>query len=238
MRISDWSSDVCSSDLDDGRVLTCRFLISASGPLSPSRLPDFEGINDFEGQSFHPSDWPTDEQGQATGYDFTGKRVGVIGTGATGVQIIPIAAQTAEQLFVFQRSPNWCTPLGNTPISEEEMGHLRARALTILEYVKSTDTAFPYHRDPRKGIDVPKEERDALFESLYDQPGYGIWLRGFRDLLLNKQSNDFHAEFIDDKIRARVKNPAQREDAKPQDHTFGGQSETTEQNSIQTQKNG
>src|SRR3546814_14013999 len=84
--------------LDDGRVLTCRFLISASGPLSASRLPDFEGINDFEGQSFHSSDWPTDEQGQATGYDFTGKRVGVIGTGATGVQIIPIAAQTAEQI--------------------------------------------------------------------------------------------------------------------------------------------
>src|SRR3546814_9380301 len=66
--------------LDDGRVLTCRFLISASGPLSASRLPDFEGINDFEGQSFHSSDWPTVEPGQATGYDFTGKRVGVIGT--------------------------------------------------------------------------------------------------------------------------------------------------------------
>src|SRR3546814_17660215 len=106
--------------------------------------------------------------------------------------------------------------------SEEEMGHLRARALTILEYVKSTDTAFPYHRDPRKGIDVPKEERDALFESLYDQPGYGIWLSGFRDLLLNKQSNDFLAEFIADKIRARVKNPAVAEKLIPQDPPFGG----------------
>ncbi|WP_246427187.1 flavin-containing monooxygenase [Sphingopyxis panaciterrulae] len=220
--------------LDDGRVLTCRFLISASGPLSASRLPDFEGINDFEGQSFHSSDWPTDEQGQATGYDFTGKRVGVIGTGATGVQIIPIAAQTAEQLFVFQRSPNWCTPLGNTPISEEEMGHLRARALTILEYVKSTDTAFPYHRDPRKGIDVPKEERDALFESLYDQPGYGIWLSGFRDLLLNKQSNDFLAEFIADKIRARVKNPAVAEKLIPKDHPFGGKRVPMETNYYET----
>src|SRR3546814_11762514 len=100
------------------------------------------------------------------------------------------------------------------------MGHLRARALTILEYVKSTDTAFPYHRDPRKGIDVPKEERDALFESLYDKPGYGIWLSGFRDLLLNKHSNDFLAEFIADKIRARVKNPAVAEKQKPKDTPF------------------
>src|SRR3546814_19844490 len=110
MRISDWSSDVCSSDLDDGRVLTCRFLISASGPLSASRLPDFEGINDFEGQSFHSSEWPTDEQGQSTGYDFTGKRVGVIGTGATGVHIIRIAADHAEPRCVLQRSPHMCTP--------------------------------------------------------------------------------------------------------------------------------
>src|SRR3546814_11750157 len=102
------------------------------------------------------------------------------------------------------------------------MGHLRARALTILEYVKSTDTAFPYHRDPRKGIDVPKEERDALFESLYDQPGYGIWLSGFRDLLLNKQSNDFLAEFITDKIRARVKNPAVAEKLITKENPFGG----------------
>src|SRR3546814_2838509 len=114
------------------------------------------------------------------------------------------------------------------------MGHLRARALTILEYVKSTDTAFPYHRDPRKGIDVPKEERDALFESLYDQPGYGIWLSGFRDLLLNKQSNDFLAEFIADKIRARVKNPAVAEKLIPKDHPFVGKRVPMETNYFET----
>ncbi len=208
--------------LSDGEVLTCRFLISATGPLSAAKLPDIEGIEVFKGQSFHSSDWPTDDAGNPTGYDFTGKRVGVIGTGATGVQIIPIVAQTAEQLYVFQRSPNWCTPLGNTPLSTEEMEHIRSRMPTILEYVKSTDTAFPYHRDPRKGVDVPKAERDAMFEELYDQPGYGIWLSGFRDLLLNKESNGFLADFIADKIRKRVKDQSVAEKLIPRDHPFGG----------------
>lgn len=230
----DDSDVIWTITLDDGTALTCRFLISAMGPLSAPRLPDIAGMDSFEGQSFHSSDWPTDEHGHATGYDFTGKRVGVIGTGATGVQIIPIAAETADELYVFQRSPNWCTPLGNVPISTEEMEHIRARFPTILEYVKSTDTAFPYHRDPRKGIDVPKEERDAKFEALYDQPGYGIWLSGFRDLLLDKQSNKFLADFVADKIRERVKDPVIAEKLIPKDHPFGGKRVPMETNYYET----
>ncbi|MGE3691061.1 MAG: flavin-containing monooxygenase [Novosphingobium sp.] len=207
--------------LNDDEVVTCRFLISATGPLSATRFPDIKGIELYQGESFHTSRWPLDDDGKPTGFDFTGKRVGIMGTGATGVQIIPIAAETAKELYVFQRSPNWCTPLGNTPISDEEMQHLREKFPTILEYVKTTDTAFPYHRDTRKGSDVSAEERAQIFEKLYYQPGYGIWLSTFRDLLVNQQSNDYLADFIADKIRQRVKDPVVAEKLVPKDHPFG-----------------
>lgn len=220
--------------LDNGQVVTCRFLISATGPLSASRLPDYEGIESFKGESFHSSRWPTDAEGNPKGIDFTGKRVGVIGTGATGVQIIPIAAETAKELFVFQRTPNWCTPLGNSPLSTEEMDFLRKRYPTILEYVKSTDTSFPYHRDPRKGTDVSEAEREAFFQELYDQPGYGIWLSGFRDLLLSKKSNKFLADFVARKIRQRVNDPAVAEKLIPTDHPFGAKRVPMETNYYET----
>lgn len=220
--------------LDSGEVATCRFLISATGPLSASRIPDFKGIDSFKGEAFHSSRWPSDAEGNPKGVDFTGKRVGVIGTGATGVQIIPIAAETAKELYVFQRTPNWCTPLGNTPLAKDEMDLLRKRYPTILEYLKSTDTSFPYHRDPRKGTDVPDAEREAFFEELYDQPGYGIWLSGFRDLLLSRESNKFLADFVARKIRERVKDQAVAEKLIPKDHPFGAKRVPMETNYYET----
>lgn len=207
--------------LDDTDVVTCRFLISATGPLSATLMPDIAGIETFEGESFHSSRWPTDKYGQPVKTDFSGKRVGVIGVGATGVQIIPIAAETADELYVFQRNPNWCTPLGNSPLSKEDMELIRARFPAILDYVKTTDTAFPYHRDRRKGAEVSAEERQQLFENLYDEPGYGIWLGTFRDLLLSKESNQYLADFVADKIRQRVNDPAVAEKLIPTNHAFG-----------------
>jgi len=207
--------------LSDSEVVTCRFLISATGPLSATLMPDIPGIETFEGESFHSSRWPIDGDGKPMRTDFTGKRVGVIGTGATGVQIIPIAAETADELHVFQRNPNWCTPLGNSPLSGEEMELIRVRFPAILDYVKTTDTAFPYHRDRRKGSEVPAEERQAFFEGLYNQPGYGIWLSGFRDLLLSKESNKYLADFVADKIRQRVHDPQVAETLIPTNHAFG-----------------
>jgi len=227
-------SNMWKVELDDGAIVNCRFLISATGPLSATRMPDIEGIETFAGESYHSSRWPVDADGKPRSADFTGKRVAVIGTGATGVQIIPIVAETAKQLFVLQRTPNWCTPLGNVPITAEEMNNIRSRYPTILEYVKSTDTAFPYHRDPRKAVSVPKEERDAFFEGLYNQPGYGIWLSGFRDLLLNKESNRFLADFVADKIRLRVKDPVVAEKLIPKDHPFGGKRVPMETNYYET----
>lgn len=220
--------------LDDESQLTCRYFISATGPLSASNMPDYKGLEDFKGEAFHSSRWPTGDDGQPNNVDFTGQRVGVIGTGATGVQIIPIVAETAKKLSVFQRTPNWCTPLGNVPLSTEQTELIRKRYPTILEYVKTTPTAFPYHRDTRKASEVPEPERSEIFEDLYNQSGYGIWLSSFRDLLLSKESNKFLADFVAKKIRQRVNDPQVAEKLIPVDHPFGAKRVPMETNYYET----
>ena len=206
--------------LEDGRSASCRFLLSAVGPLSATRMPPIPGIETFEGQSFHSSRWPRDDDA-ARHTDFTGKRVGVIGTGATGVQIIPVVAKTAQQLSVFQRTPNWCAPLGNHPLDTALIEQLRGKPDDFLKFIKTTETAFPYQRHSKKAHEATHEERQALFESLYDMPGYGIWLSGYRDLLTNKASNQYLADFIADKIRSRVNDPILAEKLIPKNHAFG-----------------
>ncbi|CAN5158249.1 NAD(P)/FAD-dependent oxidoreductase [soil metagenome] len=220
--------------LNDGSALSCRYLISATGPLSASNMPDYKGLDVFKGEAFHSSSWPRDADGKPKDIDFTGKKVGVIGTGATGVQIIPIVAETAQDLFVLQRTPNWCTPLGNSPLSKDDMDLIRNRYPTILEYVKTTPTAFPYHRDNRKASEVSEEERTEFFEDLYDRPGYGIWLSGFRDLLMSKESNKFLADFVAKKIRERVLDPEVAEKLIPVDHPFGAKRVPMETNYYET----
>lgn len=208
--------------LSDGSEISCRYMITAVGPLSATRLPDIPGIESFAGEAFHTSRWPREPGTErAKVVDFTGKRVGVIGTGATGVQIIPVAAESADELYVFQRTPNWCIPLGNEPLSEEQMSRIRDSYENIFAYIKTTDTAFAYHRHPKRGIHTTPEERQELFERLYQMPGYGLWLGSYKDVLLNKESNKYLADFVADKVRQRVKDPAVAEKLIPKDHPFG-----------------
>ena len=207
--------------LDDGSVSTCRFLLSAVGPLSATRMPDIPGMASFRGESYHSSEWPRGEGDGPAEVRFDGKRVGVIGTGATGVQIIPIVARSAAELVVFQRTPNWCVPLGNYPLTSETEASLVGDPQAFLAFLKSTPTAFPYDRLNKKGTEATAEERQRYFESLYDQPGYGIWLSGYKDLLTNKVSNGYLSEFIANKIRQRVKDPVTAEKLIPKNHAFG-----------------
>lgn len=213
------ADNVWKLTLKSGKEVTCRFLLTAVGPLSATRMPHIPGIESFGGASFHSSRWPHDETGDKA--DFTGKRVGVIGTGATGVQIIPVVAKTAEQLYVFQRTPNWCSPLGNHPLSQELVEKLRGKPEEFLSFIKTTETAFPYQRSSKKASQATPEERQQLFEELYDMPGYGIWLSGYRDLLVNKESNQYLADFVANKIRSRVKDPVTAEKLIPKNHAFG-----------------
>lgn len=230
----DEPANVWRLELSTGEAVTCRYLICAAGPLSVSRMPDIPGIDAFEGESAHSSNWPHGADDGPKTINFSGKRVGVIGTGATAVQIIPIVAQTAKHLFVFQRTPNWCTPLGNYALTEQSLAELQGEPRAFLEFLKTTPTAFPYDRNAKKGSDATPQERQALFEELYALPGYRIWLSGYRDLLTSSTSNAYLSAFVADKIRSRVKDPVLAEKLIPKNHGFGTKRVPMETNYYET----
>jgi cation diffusion facilitator CzcD-associated flavoprotein CzcO len=178
-------------------------------------MPLLEGIDSFQGRSFHTYYWPQE------GVELAGKRVGIIGTGATGVQVIAEIADKVGQLTVFQRRPNWCAPLHNSKISDEEMADIKSRYDAIFERCAKTPGGFIHGPDRRKMAEVPEEERLAFWEELYASPGFGIWLGNFRDVLMDEDANAEFTAFVADKIRERVDDPAMAEKLIPKDHGFG-----------------
>jgi cation diffusion facilitator CzcD-associated flavoprotein CzcO len=199
----------------DGELAQARFLITAIGPLSVPTMPRIEGIEDFEGEAYHTGEWPHHA------ISFEGKRVAVVGTGATGVQVIQEVAKTAGTLTVFQRNPNWCAPLGNSPIADEEQPAIHARYAEVFEACRNSHGAFMHDSDPRKALDLSKEARDDFYEKLYDEPGFGIWLGNFRDLLVDEEANATLSEFVAGKVRERVNDPAVAASLIPVNHGFG-----------------
>jgi len=200
---------------EDGMRLRGRFLITALGPLSAPTMPKIPGVGDFRGEAYHTGMWPHYP------VSFRGKRVAVIGTGATGVQTIQEVAKTAKQLTVFQRTPNWCAPLLNRPIDEAEMAEIRTRYAEIFERCRNSHGCFIHNSDPRKAMEVSAEEREAFYEKLYNEPGFGIWMGNFRDVLVDQRANDTLSAFVARKIRERVKDPKVAEMLVPKNHGFG-----------------
>jgi cation diffusion facilitator CzcD-associated flavoprotein CzcO len=203
--------------LDDGRELTCRFLIPAIGLLSAATLPRYEGLDSFEGLAFHTYNWPQEP------LDLSDKRVAVIGTGATGVQVIGELAGKAADLTVFQRRPNWCAPLHNAEISPEEMAEIKTGYDDIFATCARTPGGFIHEPDRRPFWELSREERVAKWEKLYGEPGFGIWLANFREIFMDEAANAELSEFIADKIRSRVHDPVVAEKLIPKDHGFGVQ---------------
>lgn len=203
--------------LEDGRDYTCHILLTAIGLISAPTLPNLEGMDDFAGPSFHTYDWPHEP------IELAGRRVGVIGTGATAVQLIGAVAEHVSELHVFQRRPNWCAPLHNRPITAEEMAALKASYDDIFETCARTPGGFLHGPDRRKFDEVPPAERRAFWEQLYASPGFAIWLGNFREVLMDEQANAEFSEFVADKIRQRVHDPAVAELLIPKDHGFGVQ---------------
>lgn len=203
--------------LSDGGVVTCDLLLPAIGLLSAPTLPRYEGLADFQGRSFHTYEWPKEP------IDLSGKRVAVVGTGATGVQIIGAIAESVGTLHVFQRRPNWCAPLRNGPISDEEMDEIRSNYRQILDRCAETPGGFIHGPDERSFHDVDPSERYAFWDELYEQPGFGIWLANFREVLMEEEANAEFSAFIANKIRERVHDPVVAEKLIPTDHGFGVQ---------------
>lgn len=201
--------------LEDGSRHTARYLISAVGPLSAPTYPKLDGLDDFQGEAWHTGLWPQHD------VEFTGKRVAVIGTGASAVQAIPIIAETAGHLTVFQRRPNWCTPLHNAPIDRQEMDEIRSRYPEIFERCRETAACFIHTTDPRGTFEVSAEEREAFWQQRYNEPGFGIWQGNFRDVLIDREANALLSDFVARKIRERVTDPVVAERLIPKDHGFG-----------------
>jgi cation diffusion facilitator CzcD-associated flavoprotein CzcO len=201
--------------LEDNRRYTTRLLITAIGVLSAPTMPRIAGVETFCGQSCHTHYWPKEP------VKFEGKRVAVIGTGATGVQTITEVAKTVGHLTVFQRTPQWCAPLHNAKIGEEEMRRIRANYPEIFARCQETYGCFIHATDPRSVFEVTPEEREAFWEKLYGEPGFGIWMGNFRDILVDRRANALISDFVARKIRQRVKNPIVSEKLIPKNHGFG-----------------
>jgi len=213
----DEAENIWRLTLSDGRTLTSRFVVMTLGLLSMPTLPRLEGMDRFEGPSFHTYNWPHE------GVELAGKRVAVIGTGATAIQVIAEIADKVGDLTVFQRRPNWAAPLNNSRISQEEMADIRGRYDEIFATCARTPGGFEHEPDRRGFWEVSREERLKLWDRLYDEPGFGIWLRNFREIFTDEAANAEFSEYIADRIRWRVKDPEVAEKLIPRDHGFGVQ---------------
>ena len=212
-----WEKDTRSWNLtlQDGSRFRARFLITAIGPLSAPTLPRIEGVDMFQGQSFHTARWPHEP------VDVAGKRVAVIGTGATGVQTIQTIAKTVGHLTVFQRTPNWCAPLHNGKIDAETQANIKSGYPEMFKRCQETFACFLHTPDPRGAFEVSNEEREAFYEKLYAERGFGIWQGNFRDILIDRKANATISDFVARKIRRRVKDPKVAEKLIPRNHGFG-----------------
>jgi cation diffusion facilitator CzcD-associated flavoprotein CzcO len=200
----------------DGTEHRARFLIAATGVLSVPYTPDVPGRADFRGEQHHTGQWPAEP------VDIAGKRVAVVGTSSSGVQVVPTILDDVESVTVYQRTANWCTPLNNRPITPQEQAELRAGFEDLRETLNTSLSGFAHPVNTRAAFDDSETERRALFEKLWNSPGFMKLTSNYYDLLFNEAANDEWCEFIAGKIRAIVHDPETAERLIPTDHRFGG----------------
>jgi cyclohexanone monooxygenase len=199
---------------DKGDTVSARFCIMATGCLSAARLPDIKGIADFKGETYHTGYWPHEK------VDFTGKRVAVIGTGSSAIQAIPVIAEAAAQVTVFQRTPNFSIPSRNAPMDAEYENWWKSDYAAKRKQARMMRTGILYDINPLSALEVDEATRQAEYERRWEIGGTAF-MGAFGDLILNKASNDTAAEFVRNKIRAIVKDPETAEALAPKDHPIG-----------------
>jgi cyclohexanone monooxygenase len=186
--------------LDDGTAVRARYVVMAAGCLSTARTPDFAGLDSFRGATYHTGHWP------AGGVDFTGQRVGVIGTGSSGVQVIPLLAQQAAELFVFQRTPNFTLPARNAPLDPGKVEYFQAHRAELREQERRSRNGTLRKNFDESAVTAPAELREQRFEHWWAVGGSDI-VGTFRDLTVDQRANDLLADFLRGKIREIVRDP-------------------------------
>lgn len=198
-----------------GERVTTRFLITGIGLLASAPYsPTFEGAEDFSGEILHTGAWPQEP------VDFTGKRVGVIGTGSTGVQIIPELARLAEHVTVFQRTAQFTVPAQHHTVDDSTLQAIKKDYPAIWEATYKSVGGFPWQHNGRSALEDTAEEREATFRALWDEGGFRFIFGSYKDLLTNRDSNSYVAEFVRDRIRERVQDPRARDLLVPHDEPF------------------
>ncbi|NQW67400.1 MAG: NAD(P)/FAD-dependent oxidoreductase [Burkholderiales bacterium] len=198
---------------DTGQTYSVKYFITAVGCLSSANIPSIAGLDSFSGQWFHTGEWPHE------GVDFTGKNVGVVGTGSTGIQVIPVIAKQAKHLTVFQRTANYSIPARNIPLDDAFKRYAKENAQHFREVMTSNTNAHPFRMSERLALDFSEPERNQIYEE--------AWLKGglqfrasFKDLLQNPDSNRTAADFIRNKIRQTVTDPLKAAQLCDIDHPF------------------
>ena len=216
-------------ETDQGDRVMARFLITGIGCISAGNVPDIKGLDSFQGESYHTGSWPHEE------VDFAGKRVAVIGTGSSGVQAIPVIAEQAGHLTVFQRTPQYTIPArhgaADRKFIEEE---IKPNYDEIVEKARWSVGGFPLDAIERSALEVTAAERQELYEALWAEGGFGFLFGSFKDVSTDRRANDTVAEFVRSKIREIVKDPQTVENLLPTDHPWGSKRPLIDTNYFET----
>ena len=201
-------------ETDRGDRVWARFCIMASGCLSAARAPDFPGMDTFAGAVYHTGQWPHEP------VDLSGLRVGLIGTGSSGIQTTPVVAEQVAHLTVFQRTPNFSIPARNEPMDPKRERDWKAQYAVLRRRALETSSGILYEYNDATALSVPEDERSRQFETRWETGGVNF-MRSFTDLMLDPAANDTAAHFVRGKIGAIVRDPAVAAKLMPHDHPIG-----------------
>ena len=212
---------------EDDETYVVKFLITAVGCLSTANVPDFPGLDDFAGDWYHTGQWPHE------GVDFTGKRVGMIGTGSTGIQAAPVIAASAKHLTVFQRTANYSVPARNAPLTAEFRRYIKEHTSDIRTFTHETINGMAFRIEERRAVDTPPEEREKIYEAAWERGGLQF-RAAFQDMMIDKRANDTAADFVKRKIRSIVKDPKTAAILSDIDHPYAAKRPPIDTNYFET----
>jgi cation diffusion facilitator CzcD-associated flavoprotein CzcO len=212
---------------EQGESFITKFLITAVGCLSTANVPKFPGLQDFSGDWHHTGQWPHQ------GVDFAGRRVGMIGTGSTGIQAAPVIAAAAEHLTVFQRTANYSVPARNAPLEPEFRQYIKRNPGEIRAITRETINGMAFRIEQRLAVETPPEERERIYEAAWARGGLQF-RAAFQDMMLDKAANDTAADFIKRKIRSIVKDPKTAAILSDIDHPYAAKRPPIDSNYFET----